>query len=298
MLNVEAVKKSNIIVISCEASSPELAQAIVGRLVDSYLDFHVRLNRPPRGHKFLADRTLQQRDQLAHTEKELQILKSENGLVSLEGQRQVMVARLGRLQDDLLQTTSQLAAAQAEARLLRDRLGGASKTQVTAQGHAMPNQALDAMRAQLYALQLKSQDILFKYPPEHPEVQQIRKQVSAAQELLAKEEATLGPSRMFEETQLALLRQEPQVASLQAKADSLRDQLAHEQSELKRASTKLRSAWRSCSANWTFRRPSTARPRKAWSKPSSTRPSSCNGCRTSASRSRPPTSPRRFGPES
>ena len=51
-LQVTAVKKSNIIQVSCLAQTPDLAQRIVAKLIDLYLDENIRLSRPPQAHEF------------------------------------------------------------------------------------------------------------------------------------------------------------------------------------------------------------------------------------------------------
>ena len=63
-LDVEVVKHSNIILISYEGPSPELAQAFVARLTDCYLERHVSLNRTPGAHQFLADQAARLRADL------------------------------------------------------------------------------------------------------------------------------------------------------------------------------------------------------------------------------------------
>src|SRR5262249_9114031 len=72
----------------------------------------------------------------------------------------------------------------------------------------------------------------------HPELQRVREQAAAAAEILRREEhereqLTEGPSRVYEEAQLALLKQEPVVTSLRAKAEALRAQLDRQQGGLK-----------------------------------------------------------------
>jgi uncharacterized protein involved in exopolysaccharide biosynthesis len=237
-LGVELVKKSNVIALSFEGSSPEVAQAVLAKFTEACLDQHIRLNRTPRAHEFLAEQTAKLRAQLTQMEEELRDLKKETGLGSPEGQLQIVVNRIGRLQDELLQAGAATAAAEAEVRLLRDKAAAMSPTQVTARTQGFPNTAADTMRGQLYALQLKEQELLSKYPERHPEVQLIREQTRAAQAILAKEErgreqVTLGPSRTFEEIQLALARQEPVLAGLRARATALQAQLDRERSELK-----------------------------------------------------------------
>jgi uncharacterized protein involved in exopolysaccharide biosynthesis len=238
MLDAEAAKKSAIIQVSCEASSPELAQTIAAKLVDCYLDLHVLLNRTPGADQFLTEQTDRLRTQLARLENELRDLKNETGLFAPEGQRQALVTRLARLQDELLQAETATTATEAEAQLLRGKLAALPPTQVTAQTKGFPNEANDRLREQLYTLQVKEAELLARYPEQHPEVKQVREQTAKAQALLRQEEKSreqivTGPNRLFEEAQLALIRLEPQLAALRARSTVLREQLEKERSALK-----------------------------------------------------------------
>ena len=237
MLEVEIVKKTNLIRVTCDGPSPEVSQAIVTTLIDFYLDQHVRLNRTPGAYQFLKEQTARLQAQLTSTEEELRKLKSTTGLSSPEAQRQAVVTRMGRLQDELLQAEGSIAASEATTRLLRDKLVGLPRTHVSAVTKGFPNMAADSMRGQLYTLQLKAKELSAKYPERHPEVRQVSEQLTAARALLAREETgreqvTTGPNRMYEEAQLALLREEPVLAALQARAASLRSQLARQRERL------------------------------------------------------------------
>src|SRR5439155_13540859 len=103
-------------------------------------------------------------------------------------QRQALVARIARLEDDLLQATGAAAAAEAEVRSLRAKLTALSPTHVTARTRGLPNQAADQLRGQLYPLQLREVELLARHPDEHREVRLVRKQAAKASALLAREE--------------------------------------------------------------------------------------------------------------
>jgi uncharacterized protein involved in exopolysaccharide biosynthesis len=237
-LNVEPVKKSNVILVSYDGPTPELAQAVVSKLVSYYQERHIQLNRNPGAHQFFAEQTARQQSQLSHAEEALRDLKNETGLIAPEAQRQVVVNRVGRLQDELLQTTGAVAAAEAEVRLLREKLSGLAPTHVTGRTKGIRNEAADNMRGQLYTLQLRELEASQKYPPGHPDLQRLRQEAAAAKAILEREEQDReqfqeGPNRVYEEAQLSLLREEPVLYSLRAKADSLRAQLEQQRTELK-----------------------------------------------------------------
>jgi uncharacterized protein involved in exopolysaccharide biosynthesis len=237
-IQVEPAKKSDIIQISYDGPTPEVAQAVVARLTDFYLDRHAHLSRTPAAYPFLAEQAERLHSQLTRTEEQLSALKNETGLIAPEGQRQALVARVGRLEDELLQAAAAATAAEAEVRALRERLAGLPQTHVTSLTRGYPNQAADLMRGQFYGLRLKEFELANRHPEGHPEVRQVRQQVAAAQELLNREErereqVTTGPNRLYEEVQLALFRQLPLLASLRARADTLRQQLDRERAALR-----------------------------------------------------------------
>jgi uncharacterized protein involved in exopolysaccharide biosynthesis len=238
LLDVEPVKKSNVLAVTYDGPSPEVSQAVVAKLLDFYLERHMQLSRTPEAAQFLTEQTKRQQAELTRAEDELRDLKTGAGLVAPEVQRQLLMTRFGRLQDELLQTTGSLSAAEAEVKVLRDKLAALAPTQVTSRLKGGRNEAADNMRGQLYTLQLRELELRQKYPDGHPEIEKVRQQAAAAQEILAheahdREQTTEGPNRLYEETQLSLLRQEPQVTALRAKAASLKAQLAEQQVELK-----------------------------------------------------------------
>lgn len=236
-LNVEIIKKTSTISISCEGSNPETSQAIVTALVDLAVEHHLHLHRSPKGHAFLSQQSERLRSELDVFEEKLKRKKIDTGLFFPEGQRQAAVARMTRLQEELATTRGAQAAAEEECAALRKRLETLSPTQVTARTSGVPNEAASSMRNQLYTLQIREQELLGRHPPGHPEVQLVKKQTQAARQILEQEERTLdqttvGPNRLFEEGQVALLRQEAALAALQAKLTSLEQELNKERTGL------------------------------------------------------------------
>lgn len=236
-LDVEVVKRSNILVLSYQSARAENAQAVVSCLVDAFLDQHVRLHRSQGAYRFLAEQYERVQKDLAGTEERLRQFKEKTGLIAVESQKQQMVSRAGRLQDELLQAEAALAAGEAEIELVRQRLVKLPATQVTGTTRGLPNQALDTMRSQLYALELKQLELAGKYPENHPEVRTVRRQAEAARKLVEaedkeREQVTQGPNRVHEEGQITLLRQEPQMRATRTRVELLHRQLDGERQAL------------------------------------------------------------------
>ena len=236
-LNIEAAKKSSVINISYKGPTPEQCQSVVAKLVDSYLDEHLRLNRTRGSHEFFAGQTGRLRDELAQREAELRDLKNKTGLASPDKQRQLLVVRIGRLEDDLLNTEAARAVAQAKVDDLRAKLAALPETEVTSETSGFGNEGTDRMRDQFYALQVREKEAAAKYTDDHPKMKQIREQIATARAVLNQEDrdrkqVTKGPDKLYQQAEAAILAVEPSLASLGAQADRLQTQLADARKQL------------------------------------------------------------------
>ena len=236
-LGVEPAKKSNVIRVSYQGSSPELSQDVVARLTDFYLEEHIRLNRTSGAQEFFNEQTSRLKLDLTEAEKELCTLKDETGVSSPEEQRLVIVTRIGRLEDDLLKTTSSIAASETRVKLLGDKLATLPQTRVSSETTGVTSEGTSRMRDRLYALQMEAEEAVATYQPDHPKLDVIRDQMAASQKVLDLEEeshseVTVGPDLIHEEARAALLVEEPLLSSLRVEAEYLSRQLADVREEL------------------------------------------------------------------
>ena len=82
-----------------------------------------------------------------------------------------------------------------------------------------PNQGADLMRARLYELELKEQDLLSKYTETSKPVQEVRRQLAEARALVAKQDpsrtqVTQGLNEAHKQTELTLLSERANLSSL------------------------------------------------------------------------------------
>ena len=236
-LKIEAARKSNVIGIAYEGATPEQCQSVVAKVIDCFLDEHLRLNRTHGSEEFLAEQTSRLHEGLTQKEAELRDLKNETGLASPSVQRQLLVTRIGRLEDDLLSAQAGQAVAEAKVRTLRDKLNALPETQMTTEITGFANEGTDHMREQFYLLQVREKEAQAKYTEDHPKMQQIRDKMAAARAILDDQErgrkhVTKEPGRLHHQAQVALLGEEPGLASLRMHAEKLRTQLAEVRTEL------------------------------------------------------------------
>ena len=95
-LEIENVKDSSIIRIYYEAKNPNLAQQVVTKLIDFYLEKHIAVHQTPGSYQFFVQQLNHLRDKIEQSENELRNLKNETGISSLEKQQQIVDIGSGR----------------------------------------------------------------------------------------------------------------------------------------------------------------------------------------------------------
>jgi uncharacterized protein involved in exopolysaccharide biosynthesis len=216
-----------------------LAQAVLTRFVDEYLAAHVRINRTAGAYQFLAEQTARLRGQLTASEDELRSIQQGTGIAEPQQQQQILIARVGQLEGESMETEVAFATSLAQARLLQTSLNGLEQLQVIGRTVGMDHAVADGVRQQLYDLQLSEQNLLAKYTSDHVEVKRIRRQIAGVQALLTRGDAaatrldsTHTPREPLDAANSLLVRsdaelvsREPALLSLQIKGQQLRDQL-------------------------------------------------------------------------
>lgn len=236
-LDVQPVKDSNVISISYEATSPELARDVVTKLVARARDSHIRVNRTDGSQEFFVAQAEQLRERLTRLESELRDRKNAAKIADLDEQRALLLREVSTMRAGLLDTEASLAAATAEMKS-HERLIETVPESITL-GHTtgMPQSAVASMREQLFAAQVHEKGLLSKFTKEHPLAVAAAQQIAALESVLANEpiepQVSRGPNHAHQELNLAYLKGEPLVSKLQAQGKVLREELSPVEDELK-----------------------------------------------------------------
>ncbi|MFH0879490.1 MAG: hypothetical protein V2A34_07225, partial [Lentisphaerota bacterium] len=118
-LTIVAPKKSDVITLSYAALTPDLAQAVLSALIKAYEDKRLLVRSSPDARRFFKEQTDQLLKELTGTEEALRRLKSEAGIVSLDGNRASLADRLAKLQLQKYSISSDLLASRAKVSTLQ-----------------------------------------------------------------------------------------------------------------------------------------------------------------------------------
>lgn len=229
-VKIGAVKRTSIITLGYEASSPEKTQAILAKLVDCYLEQHSRLNRTPGSHEFLTAQAGEVKSTLTKTEEALRTLKNESAVSSIGDQQHLLETRLGALHDKLLAAEAEERETSAEVAKLQSAIKDLPETLVSAKVEGHANEAADLMRQQLFTLEIREKELLNKYQDDNFLVKDIRRQIENVKTILTKENAsrtqtTTSTSLTYETLRLNLVTKQSTLAALEAKIAAVRGQL-------------------------------------------------------------------------
>ncbi len=226
-LAVDVPRKSNIIKVTLAHPDPEIPQAVLRQLIESYLQKHVAVHRAVGMHDdFLSKQTDQLRSQLAQTEEELRKLKSKVGVFSLEDSKMAFIAEITKIRQELFSAEAELAEHQAALKgleLTPSKADGLDSAEQRDRINAYKN-----VTAQLEALRNKETLLLGQLTDEHPLVVSVHKQITEAEKQKKKLEAEnpnlvmLSATSPYSQQQnFDPLAETKRVTALQARINSL-----------------------------------------------------------------------------
>ncbi len=224
-LAVNSERKSEVITISYEADTPELAQLVVHELVNQYQRKRLEFHRTAGSTEFFDAQSGRLRQELDQAAGRLRDAKNRMGLASIPGQRKILETQLGDLRNDMLLTEKQLSAAEAKNSNLQTQLTGLPERQ-SSQEVSKPNAAADMQRQLLYALQIQEADARAKFTANHPTVRALQQQVAAADAELNSQvtrivESTDDVNPLHKKLTLDFSETTAELAGLRARRDKL-----------------------------------------------------------------------------
>ena len=234
---IQTQKVSSTISLAYKSQNPKLAQEVLAKLIDSYLEKHITVHQTPGSHQFFIQQTEYLRGRLTQLEDELRNLRNETGISLLDEQHRLTLGNISTLEKNLDATEIALVASTATVEALHKTLAEIPDTVVATITEGLPNVAADGMRQRLYDLQLQEQDLLSKYEPESRHVQDIHQQTVAAQALLSQEkpertQLTRELNTTYVDLQSSLLSEQASMSSLQAQVEVIKTKLASARGEV------------------------------------------------------------------
>jgi uncharacterized protein involved in exopolysaccharide biosynthesis len=176
-LDVQALKKSNLIQVSYKDTSPERAARVLLALSLLYVQRHTVLQRPQGEIRFFEQQTVAYGKRLQQSEAEIANFTRARGVVSAALERDIALQKLGEADAAYRQINLDRVETERRITSLGEQLKSFPSRSVTLKRWADNPEALEKMKTHLLELQLKRTDLLTRYEPSYRLVQEVEQQI-------------------------------------------------------------------------------------------------------------------------
>lgn len=188
-LVIVPVRKSNLITVTYTASDANLAARVLQVLDDAYLEKNRAVHHPPGEFEFFNQETENYKKNLADAESQLKAFSQQEGGVSPQVARDITLQKLSEFAATLQQTYADIATTEQRIQTLEQQ-SGTTPERLTTQKHSSDDaQVLQNLKSTLMTLELKRTELLTKYQPTYPLVQEVDKQLTDTRASIAREES-------------------------------------------------------------------------------------------------------------
>jgi protein tyrosine kinase modulator len=189
-LQLEVIKKTNVISIAYESHKPELAQQVLSVLDKAYLEKHLEVHHPAGQVEFFDKQADAYKKDMMAAESQLAKFSSEQNGVAPTVQRDMVLQKLADFNSSLDTTRASIAEARKRIADLEAQ-STSTPTRMTTQVKKGDNaQVLQNLKATLLTLEMKRTELLTKYQPTYPLVVEVDKQITDTRAALTLEETS------------------------------------------------------------------------------------------------------------
>jgi len=237
-LEVQGIKKSNVIALSFQHNDPQMAATVVNTLANLYLDRHLDVHKTPQSYAFFQQQSQLLKNKLGQAETSLQALKKQYAVTALGEQQSLLLGQSAELRAELNRSLSREVEVENRIAKLSVQLGAIPKT--IPQGEEVDHNPylISNLEARLVSLQLKEKELLSKYTAQSRLVQNVKEDIRMLRRKLAANmkkrygKTRSGVNATYQQMQQELLRSEADFNALKAKSEAQRTQLADYRKEL------------------------------------------------------------------
>jgi len=189
-LDVESIKKTNLIAVSYDAPNPQLAAQVLQSLSSIYLEKHMQVHRPAGQLHFFDQQTEESRQQLEEAQRKLLAFTQSHGVVVAAQERDLILQRLDALEESYRQTQVEMSETGHRVQELDLELAELPQRTTTQIRTADNPELLRALKASLLDLELKRTQLLTKFEPNHRLVQEVEQQIRQTNSAIVAEKST------------------------------------------------------------------------------------------------------------
>ncbi|EMG39169.1 hypothetical protein PCS_00055 [Desulfocurvibacter africanus PCS] len=238
-LEVGAPVQGNTLLVTYEAEDPNFARYALSIFLDRYRDYHAEVYRSGGSSGFFEQQTHALRDEVNALEQQLSEYKRETNTADLEGERALLMERLKEARSKLDEVGNSLDSSISKVDFLGRTLAELPREVVTGRVEGVANSASEAMRAKLFELRVRYQEMRSKYYDDSLPMVSLKREIEEAERMVAQEEPyhaqkSFGLNAVREEIRGQLLAEQAQEKALGVQKAGLATQIDAMEWQLRR----------------------------------------------------------------
>lgn len=236
-ISVEVEKRSSIISVRYDAQAPRIAQETLNRLLDYYLEHHIRMYSAQASPEFFEKQIEGLREELTRREQALSDFRTQNGIAALDGQKRALIDQARSLEEQAADAAVQVNSARARVSFLEESLKNRPSTVELKRTSGRPNHAADEIKTRLMDLRIKEAELSSRYSDTHRPLMQVRQQIRDTEAALGKEqtpttEVTTGIDGNYQDLQMRLAQEAALLRAQEARQGVVNEELARAREQL------------------------------------------------------------------
>jgi uncharacterized protein involved in exopolysaccharide biosynthesis len=177
-LVVEPAKGSYLINIVYKSKDPQLAKAVLDKLVQVYMSKHTAVHHPAGEYAFFKQQADEYRKRMEAAQARLANFPTTNGSVAPAMDRELTMQKLAEFRFSLDETRASIAETEKRIQRLKQKENSIPDRITTQVKKADNPQLLEQLKSTLLTLELKRSDLLAKYQPDYRPVQELTEQIA------------------------------------------------------------------------------------------------------------------------
>ena len=188
-LHVQAVRKTHVISVRYSSRDPQQSAAVLSALASAYIEKHTEVHRPLGESAFFNQQAARFRQGLEEAQQKLAAYSLMHNIVSAQAERDTALRQGSEFDSRAEEAQALVTETESRIRALKHELA-AMEPRITTSIRSSENaQLMGQLKSTLLTLQLKRTELLTKYNPDFPLVQEVDRQIADTTTAIAGEQS-------------------------------------------------------------------------------------------------------------
>ena len=189
-LMIAPLRRTTLIEATYRSHDPVLAAGVLTNLAKLYVEKHLAVHRPAGAHEFFDTQTKTFGEELRQAEDRLAEFSRTERVIAPAAERDSALQRLAEFESAAQQTQAAIAEADQRISTLDAQIATTPNRQTTQIQTSENGDLIRGLKARLLELDLQHTNLLQKFTPEYPPVQQLQAQIDQTRAALTDAQAT------------------------------------------------------------------------------------------------------------